>query len=78
VSIIVVKCSWVKCNEMLQCSEVIFIPFYRCVYGCMFCIHLFNSVSYAFLLLCLCILIVCILCSVYSVFVVPTGILRLP
>jgi hypothetical protein len=44
----------------------------------MFCILLFNSVSYVFLLLCLCILIVCMLCSVYSVFVVPTGTLRLP
>ena len=37
------------------------------VYGCMFCILLFNSVSYVFLLLCLCILIVmyalfCIFC----------------
>ena len=31
--------------------------FYRFVYGCMFCILLFNSVSYVFLLLCLCILI---------------------
>ena len=39
--------------------------------------RLFNSVSYVFLLLCLCILIVCMLCSVYSVFFVPTGILRL-
>ena len=41
------------------------------VYGCMFCILLFNSVIYVFLLLCM-------LCSVYSVFIVPTGILRLP
>ena len=31
--------------------------FYHFVYGCMFCILLFNSVSYVFLLLCLCILI---------------------
>ena len=41
-SISVVKCSWVKCSEVLQCSGVIF--FYHCVYGCMFCILLFNSV----------------------------------
>jgi len=38
-----------------------FIYFYRCVYGCMFCILLFNSVGYVFLLL-------RILCSVYSSF----------
>ena len=68
-SISVVKCSWVKC-----CSVVMFFGvflFYRCVYGCMFCIRLFNSVSYVFLLLCM-------LCSVYSIFIVLTGILRLP
>jgi len=47
------------------------------VYGCMFCMLMFNSVSYVLLLLCLCILIVCMLCSVYSLFIVPTGILRL-
>ena len=41
------------------------------LYGCRFCILLLNSVSYVFLLLCM-------LCSVYSVFIVPTGILRLP
>jgi hypothetical protein len=50
------KCSWVKCSEVLQCSGVFCFFFYRFVYGCRFCILLFNSVSYIFLLLCLCIL----------------------
>jgi hypothetical protein len=57
VSISVVKCGWVKCSEVLQCSDVVLVLFYDCVYGCVFCILLFNSVSYVFLLLCLCILI---------------------
>jgi hypothetical protein len=35
---------------------VLLVFFFK--YGCMFCILLFNSVSYVFLLLCLCILIV--------------------
>jgi len=44
--------------------------FYYCVYGCMFCMLLFNFVIYEFLLLCLCILIImfmysyCYVCSV--------------
>jgi len=42
-----------------------------CLYGCMFYILPFNSASCVFLSLCM-------LCSVYSVFIVPTGILRLP
>jgi len=47
--------------------QVLLVLFYHCVYGCMFCILLFSSVSYVFLLLCLCFLIVmyalsCIFC----------------
>ena len=62
----------VKCREVLQCSDVLlvlfsFFLFYHCVYGSLFCILLFNSVSYVFLLLCLLILIVmyvlfCVFC----------------
>jgi uncharacterized membrane protein len=47
----------VKCSEMLQCSNVLLVLFHLFVYGCMFCILLFNSVSYVLLLLCLCTLI---------------------
>ena len=41
--------------------------FYHCMYGCTFCMRLFNFVIYVFLLVCLCILIVmyalfCIFC----------------
>jgi hypothetical protein len=51
-----VSISVVKCSEVLQCSDVLLVLFCRFVYGCTFCILLFNSVSYVFLLLCLCIL----------------------
>ena len=77
-SISVVKCSWVKCGEVLQCSDVLLVLFYCFVHGCMFGILLFNYVSFVFLLLCLCILInKYILINKCSVFSLQTGILRL-
>jgi len=36
---------------------VLLVLFYHCVFGCVFCILLFDSIRYVFLLLCLCILI---------------------
>jgi hypothetical protein len=47
--------------------HVLLVPFYHCIYGCRFCTFLLNFVSYVFLLLCLCILIVtyallCVFC----------------
>jgi hypothetical protein len=47
----------VKCTEVLQCSDVLLVYFYCFVYGCIFCILLFNSVIYIFLVLDLYILI---------------------
>jgi hypothetical protein len=68
VSISVVKCSWVKCGEVFQCSDgpsnkgillladsFIFFRFYFYQY---MVVLLFNTVMYVFLLLGLCILIV--------------------
>ena len=54
----------VKCSEVLQsCGVLLGFYFVIVLYGCMFCILLFNSVGYVFLLLGLCILtLFCIFC----------------
>jgi hypothetical protein len=53
--------------------------FYYCLYDCTFCRLLLNFVSYLFIFLWLCVLIVMyVLFSIYYVFIVPTGTLRLP
>ena len=67
--------SVVKCSEVLQCSDVLF---YRFVYGCMFCILLFNSVGYVFLLLCLFILIdkYALFCILFANWHSPATLLR--
>ena len=42
---------------------------YHCIYGCMFCMILFNFVSFVFLLLCLCILVAMFMYSYCHVYV---------
>jgi hypothetical protein len=62
-------------GNMYTCIYCVFVLFLLCILiPFMF---LFNFVCYVFLLLRLCILIV-MYSSVYSVFIVPTGTLRLP
>jgi hypothetical protein len=72
----VVGWSVVKCSEVLQCSDVLLVLFLSLCIWLYVCILTFNSVNYVFL--CLCIPIVGMLCSVYSDFIVPNGILWLP
>jgi len=63
---------WFMAFSFITFLHFLLFLFYHCVYICVFCILLFNSVvRYVFLLL-------CTFCSVYSVFIAPNDTLRLP
>jgi len=66
----------VKCSEVLQsCGVLLFFYFFIVVYMvAFFVLLLFNFVGYV-VLLCS---VYSVLSSAYSVFILPTGILRLP
>jgi hypothetical protein len=66
-------CATDFCIAIIRCTETFCSPciLFHCVYGCMFCKLLLNSVNYIFLLLWLCILIVmyvpfCVFCFTAS------------
>ena len=52
--------------------HILLVPFfYHCIYGCVFCVLLFNFVHYVYLLLCLCVCIFiyvlfCVFCFIVS------------
>jgi hypothetical protein len=67
------------CTCIVICVLIFTVFLYCFIYIYLFFYAFVNFVSYAILFLFLCILIAMyIFCSVYSVFIVPTGTLRLP
>jgi len=58
--------------------HVLLVLLYDCIYDCMLCKLLFNFVTYVFYCYVYVFLLLCMFFSLYSVFIVPTGTLRLP
>ena len=59
--------------------HVLLVPFFNySINGCMFCMILFKFVIYVFYCHIYVFFLLCMFCSVYSVFILPTGILQLP
>ena len=64
--------------EFFRVHLVPYIYIYIYIYGFMFCMLLFNSQVMYFYCYVYVFLLLCMLCSLYSVYIVPIGTLRLP
>jgi hypothetical protein len=73
----VVKCSWMKCGEVLQCNGVFWFTFISlCIW--INTLYIFTYFYMIYILIFMFMYSYYYVCSVYPVFIVPTGILRLP
>jgi len=63
-------------GNMCNCIYCVFVLFHLCIF--ILFMLLFNYVSYVFLGYVHVFLLLCMFCSAYTVFIVPTGTLRLP
>jgi len=64
-------------GNMCTCIYCVSVLFHLCIF--ILFMFSFNFVSYIYFYCYVCVfLLLCMLCSVYSVFIVPTGTLRLP